>query len=529
MKLNLISILLCLLTLSGCNSGGSNSQVQTTTENSASTTSPSNSFSTNLTAESANTVLSSYSKSEVMLDENSELRTDINGITYLVGTNTADYTAQTNFDDFSGATGNMVVQQYLSDSHTFSLKYKYNNDQHYNCYHTTGFDLDSKGNLYIVGYSTLTCEDTSHARAIVMKYNPAYSGKVWAHEFGEGEADAYSYDIKAFDISVNKDDDSIYIVGSTSEQLGNTSQIGKIDAFVARLDSNNGDILSLTQFGGKNASVYPKAITCYNDSLIITGSTDQKINSSNTGQTGLHDAFISVIDKNTNKLSWTYQFGAANGNTYATSAAIINKQAILTVVGYTDKGILGQSQKGKVDYFIVQWYFSPSTAITNSQVARLIDQRGMSGTSSYAYNVNVMPTTDINGPNSSDVFVEGSTSAKLFEVCDYQSGICNTESGIKGISDSFIARYGNESASYSMYGAFEGGIQFDYPLYGLSSNSLGVTKDGIIMLPVNIYNSEKCTPSYVNNNINVCLSKYSSVLEWKINSGKHGLTAELGI
>lgn len=516
MKLNLTNILLCILTLSGCNGGGSGSDVQTTTQNNQSTALESNSAAPTSNIESTNIFPSTYFVSNIMPYETSKLKIDVNGSTYLVGTTITSYTAQMHGYSLSGTAGTMIVQRYFTDSQEFGLVSSYNNYQYYNCYHTTGFDADSEGNLYIVGYSTLSCDDTSHANAIVMKYNSINSiSPEWIYELGDGY---YSNDIKAFDIYFNKDDNSLYVVGSTSKQLGSTSQIGKIDAFVAKLDSDDGHTLSLTQFGGKNANVYPKAIAHYNNSLIITGSTDQKINSSNTGQTGLHDAFISVVDTNTNKLSWTYQFGATNGNTYATSNAILDRSGILTVVGYTDKGILGQSKKGNIDYFIVQWYFSDSVAISSSQSPRFVEQRGMPGASSYAYHVTAMPNTDINTPNGADVFVEGSTSTKLFNVCDYRSGVCSTESNIKGVYDAFVARYGSESAPYSMFGKFKGGLQFDYPSYGLSSNSLGVARNGIIMLPVNIYGSEKCTPTpYEDYTLRICTAKYSSVLEWKAN------------
>lgn len=188
---------------------------------------------------------------------------------------------------------------------------------------------------------------------------------------------------------------NVYITGYTTIGLSGNHQQGKMDYFIAKYN-HLGTLQWVTQMGAQSGYCYGKGISV--DSLgnvYVVGYTNKGI--WGQSQKGKIDYFI--VKYNTDgTFQWTKQVGAPGGHTYGNGISINNSDNIY-IIGSTDTPISGPLQSGDMDYFVAKYNTDGILQWTRESGA----QSGGRWTAGYGI------STDIAG----NIYVTGTTSANL--------------------------------------------------------------------------------------------------------------------
>ena len=210
--------------------------------------------------------------------------------------------------------------------------------------------VNTMGNSYITGYTTEGISGQTQTGAydyFIAKYTE--SGiLLWTRQVGAASGATIGQGI-----TTNATGNS-YVTGYTTRGISGQSQTGANDYFIIKY-SESGILLWTKQVGAESVTTQANGITT--DSTgnpYITGYTNGGI--SGPPQTGTNDYFIAKYSES-GTLSWTKQIGSPAGNTYGKGIAfdVIGNPYI---AGYTDKGILGNTQAGSYDYILVKYYWN---------------------------------------------------------------------------------------------------------------------------------------------------------------------------
>ncbi len=158
--------------------------------------------------------------------------------------------------------------------------------------------------IYVAGYKTNTTRWDYDA--FVAKLYKSNFSLVWFETFGS------DYDDEAYSVVV--DGNYIYAAGRTYN-----STTSSIDAFVAKLDKNSGEILWLKTFGDQQDDC-ANSIAVDNNYIHIAGYMGD-------------DAFIVKLDKSDGGLIWFKTFGSSGNEDAAWDVVVSNGNVY--VVGYT--------------------------------------------------------------------------------------------------------------------------------------------------------------------------------------------------
>ena len=149
-------------------------------------------------------------------------------------------------------------------------------------------DTDSRGNIYAAGWTQGAFEGQENQGgydAWLAKYDND-GNQVWIEQFGTSGDDAVFYDSLAIDSN-----DDIYLAGNTDSDFGGANA-GSYDAWVAKYDKD-GNQQWVQQFG---TSGYDTATTVSIDddfNLYVSGTTDGSIGDSNAGS---FDSWVAKLD-----------------------------------------------------------------------------------------------------------------------------------------------------------------------------------------------------------------------------------------
>ncbi len=217
-----------------------------------------------------------------------------------------------------------------------------------------GISVGINGSIYITGGTNIGISGETLKGLIdyfIAKYN--YDGTlIWTRQVGGGDEEIIG-GVIGYGISAN-DNGSIYITGSATVNISEQTQMGNSDYFIARYDSS-GTRLWIRQVGNSDGTTVGRGISTDGDgNSYVTGSTD--IDISGQIQNSNSDYFIAKYD-NTGAMLWTRQVGNNISDESLTSGNGVStdKNGNSYIIGYTSQGLLGQTQHGLHDYFIVKY------------------------------------------------------------------------------------------------------------------------------------------------------------------------------
>ena len=164
-------------------------------------------------------------------------------------------------------------------------------------------------------------------------------GLIWTSQFGTDSVDAAT--------GITAANGDVYVSGSTEGALAGQTSGGDNDAFLRRIDSDNGSEMWTRQFGTRGADAAhgvdsgPTGI--YVAGLVAGALTDET-------SAGGQDAFVRKYDY-TGTLIWTSQFGTEAPDS---AAAVSVGQSGLFVAGTTNGTFPGQMSAGLNDAFVAR-------------------------------------------------------------------------------------------------------------------------------------------------------------------------------
>ncbi|MDI6733188.1 MAG: fibronectin type III domain-containing protein [Planctomycetota bacterium] len=195
-----------------------------------------------------------------------------------------------------------------------------------------GVAVDDSG-VYVAGHTlgTLVSPKPGGMDAFVRKYTHDGTTVLWTKQFGTS---AYDY---AWAISA--DSSGIYVTGQTNGTFPGQTSAGGADAFVIKLDPNSGTVLWTKQFG---TSVYDEglAIFAHSTGVYVAGRTAGNLSGTSAGS---YDAFVRKIDANDGTALWTTQFGSssldyANGVFVDSTSVYVAGQTFGALPWYSNAG-----------------------------------------------------------------------------------------------------------------------------------------------------------------------------------------------
>ena len=208
---------------------------------------------------------------------------------------------------------------------------------------TAGFDtansvaVDAAGNVYITGWSDGSVD--GNRDTFVVKYN---SEGVLQWETALGTLPSFEsagYDISNGAMAVAND--GIYVAGLTYGDLAGANQ-GEADAFIAKLDLNDGDLRGLHQLGTA-AWDEAQGITVNDQGdVYLTGHTRGDLAGANQGEA---DAFVAKFDGSDDITPiWTRQLGTTGAD--EARSIVVNPADEVYIAGQTQGQFPGQNTIG---------------------------------------------------------------------------------------------------------------------------------------------------------------------------------------
>ena len=221
---------------------------------------------------------------------------------------------------------------------------------------TTGID----GSLYVGGWTGGNLDgniNNGRYDAFITKYQPNGS-KSWTALIGANTPQYVSLTTGL--------DGSIYVCGSTYENLDGNTNNGNYDIFITKYLPDG--TKSWTKLLGTSYEDIARSIkTGLDGSIYVSGYTignlDGQINSGGSDYYNMKDAFIAKYQSDGTKL-WTKLFGGAYQEDYAT-ALTIGLDGSVYMAGDTKGSLDGQTNSGETDAFIAK-YMEASSQITFS-------------------------------------------------------------------------------------------------------------------------------------------------------------------
>jgi len=151
--------------------------------------------------------------------------------------------------------------------------------------YASGIALDSAGNIYVVGQTEGALDGNMNfgGNDIFLTKFSSEGSKIWTKQWGTGDVDG------GYFVSI-ANDDSIYITGSVSGSFWGNPSWGKRDLFLAKIDSDSGEIVYSKQWGTDMAE-QGHSVHFANGKVYITGVTGGNFGSTNQSQ-NVWDVFL---------------------------------------------------------------------------------------------------------------------------------------------------------------------------------------------------------------------------------------------
>jgi hypothetical protein len=249
-----------------------------------------------------------------------DIALDDEGNTYITGTTEGS------------ESGNIFVAKFDKDGTSGWTKNFGNNSN----FEASGIEVDTEGNTYFTGdfSSQLTFPTTPDATTLnagfqrdvfVAKLN-SDGNVLWAEQFGQDAEFDY-----AEDIVVDKENNSYLFMTEGNE--------GGDNAVVVKLDKSDGSELWKKTFGdGSNSVVAEDIAIDSQDNIYITGEFEETVTFGNTslqgGESG--DAYVAKLDKSNGNVLWVKDFDSQNndGDNVEVGGIAVDDMSNTYVTGY---------------------------------------------------------------------------------------------------------------------------------------------------------------------------------------------------
>lgn len=216
--------------------------------------------------------------------------------------------------------------------------------------------VDEEGNLYVGGGTdgSLAEQNLGARDAWLSKYD-SLGNQQWSKQFGSSEAELI-WDI-------HTDQDSVYVTGNTSGELGDNTNQGGIDVFLAKYDSD-GNQEWIKQFGTPTFEDIASVTTDASGNIYLSGHSIGSLGGDNANQGDLlgqgvdggipsTDPYVIKLDSNGNEL-WRKQLGSV---TLDDNWGVATDQDSNVFIGGNTKGDFGgqnASSAGEYDAWIAK-------------------------------------------------------------------------------------------------------------------------------------------------------------------------------
>jgi hypothetical protein len=194
-----------------------------------------------------------------------------------------------------------------------------------------GIAVDSQGNVFVIGsfQGTMNLGSSSlNSNGIldvfVLKLNGANGNVTWGKNFGGTGIE------QGFAIGLDSSNNA-YITGtfgdisrSPNATFGNVTiqKSGNTDAFIAKLNGNNGDVFWAKNYGG-NANDTGFGVAATSSGVYVTG---------NTENAGNFDIFAIKLDSSNGNMLWNQQFGGAGED--SSKAIVVDSSGNAYLTGF---------------------------------------------------------------------------------------------------------------------------------------------------------------------------------------------------
>lgn len=255
-----------------------------------------------------------------------------------------DLSLDGDYFDFKGKTAPEPVLEKAEQSGTDSVDYLFNSS------------VDAEGNLYVGGGTdgSLAEQNLGARDAWFSKYD-SNGNQLWSKQFGTSEAEL------VFDIHTDGSD--VYVTGNTAGTLGNNTNQGGVDVYLAKYNSD-GNQEWIKQLGTPTFEDYTSVTTDTSGNIYLSGHTIGSLggNNQNLGQVigqGVDggapstDPYVFKFDKDGNEL-WRTQFGTV---TLDDTWGLATDQNGNVFLGGNTKGDFGgknASSAGEYDSWLVK-------------------------------------------------------------------------------------------------------------------------------------------------------------------------------
>lgn len=216
--------------------------------------------------------------------------------------------------------------------------------------------VDNSGNSYAVGWTQGLLRESDPSRSL-LKYDAWIqktntSGQVeWRRQFGsKNEGIDFAWDVDT-DSKGN-----IYVAGWTTGDIGTTdgkkSKLGSYDMWITKFAPDGTQVVT-KEFGsaGDDGTYLSDMVIDAQDNIFVTGYSNDKLGKGSKDDR--YNAFVAKFDTNVTN-QWVQQFGSKSKLDYATGISVDNTGK-LYVTGVTD-GVLGSgttaTDRGSVDAWV---------------------------------------------------------------------------------------------------------------------------------------------------------------------------------
>ena len=210
---------------------------------------------------------------------------------------------------------------------------------------TSRITTDTDGDVYVVGNTSGDLQGTGKGvKDIYIRKYGASGDVLWTRQFGTTNFD-FVYGMAT---DVNKD---VYIVGHVRGDLKGANK-GQGDAYIRKY-SASGKVLWTRQFGTIGGDSASDVAVNVNGSVYVSGSTSGNLQNTSTG--GYYDAFIREYSASGRTL-WTKQFGTSEID--GAISVKDDAKGGLYIGGRTKGGLQGNNLGG-FDFFVRKYTYKP--------------------------------------------------------------------------------------------------------------------------------------------------------------------------
>jgi hypothetical protein len=218
--------------------------------------------------------------------------------------------------------------------------------------------------IFVVGYtsSDLGGQNSGGTTDAYLRKVTHTGEEVWTKQWGTEAVEAAS--------DVFADEGHVFVLGRTEGELGEGSE-GKSDAWLSKVDAESGAIAWTAQWGSDEYDDTARGVADSEGNVIVVGSTEGVLGSGQ--KSGLGDAYVRKLNGEDGSELWTFQFGTEAQD--AALDVVVDASDDVLVTGYTGGDLLGAKSQGALDIFLLKLDAEDGSKVWNTQWGSDADDR----------------------------------------------------------------------------------------------------------------------------------------------------------